>query len=84
MMKTAVIIPIYNQEKYLASALDALLAQTCADWVAYCVNDGSTDKSADILGELRSLRCRGLLCFPWGGRFPLVREWFKLRWMAML
>ena len=51
MGKTAVIIPIYNQERYLASSLDALLAQTCADWVAYCVNDGSTDKTADILAD---------------------------------
>ena len=50
-MKTAVIIPIYNQEKYLASALDSLLAQTCPDWIAYCVNDGSTDATADILAD---------------------------------
>ncbi len=51
MDKTAVIIPIYNQEKYLASALDALLAQTCPDWVAYCVDDGSTDATAGILKD---------------------------------
>lgn len=50
-MKTAVIIPIYNQEKYLPQALDALLAQSCPDWIAYCVNDGSTDATADILAD---------------------------------
>ena len=50
-MKTAVVIPVYNQERYLAPSLDALLAQTCADWVAYCVNDGSIDSSADILAD---------------------------------
>ena len=51
MRKTAVIIPIYNQERYLPQALDALLAQTCPDWIAYCVDDGSTDATAGILAD---------------------------------
>lgn len=49
--KTAIVLPIFNQEKYLAKALDSLLAQTCGDWVAFCVNDGSTDATADILAD---------------------------------
>ena len=67
-MKTAVVIPIYNQERYLASSLDALLAQTCADWIAYCVNDGSTDKSADILADYAARDSRFVvLAQPNGG-----------------
>lgn len=50
-MKTAIIIPIYNQERYLVEAMDALLSQTSPDWIAYCVNDGSTDASASILAD---------------------------------
>lgn len=48
-MKAAVVIPIFNQEKYLRRCLDSLSAQTCRDFVAVCVDDGSTDASADIL-----------------------------------
>lgn len=46
---TAVILPIYNQEKYLATALDSLLAQTDSGWIALCVDDGSTDATPRIL-----------------------------------
>ena len=48
---TAVILPIYNQEKYLATALDSLLAQTDSDWIAICVDDGSTDATPRILRD---------------------------------
>jgi len=56
----AVILPIYNQEKYLAKALDSLLAQTCSDWIAICVDDGSTDATPRILSEYasRDSRCK--------------------------
>ena len=47
----AVILPIYNQEKYLAQALDSLAAQTVLDFVAVCVDDGSTDATASILAD---------------------------------
>lgn len=46
-----VIIPVYNAEKYLRCGLDSLLAQTCGDWEAVCVDDGSTDGSAAVLEE---------------------------------
>jgi glycosyltransferase involved in cell wall biosynthesis len=48
-MMFSIIIPIYNVEKYLSECLDSVLNQTCCDWEAICVNDGSTDKSSDIL-----------------------------------
>ena len=47
----AIIIPVYNTELYLAECLDSLLAQTYPNWVAYCVDDGSKDKSGEILIE---------------------------------
>jgi len=48
---TAVILPIYNQEKYLATALDSLVAQTNSDWQAICVDDGSTDETPYVLSD---------------------------------
>lgn len=50
-MKFSVIIPVYNVEAYLRDCLDSVLKQTFADWEAICVNDGSTDGSANILNE---------------------------------
>lgn len=47
----SVIIPIYNGAKYLQRCLDSLLNQTFKDWVAICIDDGSTDSTASILDE---------------------------------
>ena len=47
----SVIIPVYNSEKYLRQCLDSVLAQTCCDWEAILVDDGSTDSSGAICDE---------------------------------
>ena len=49
MVKVSIIVPIYNQEKYLKRCLDSLVAQTLSDIEIICVNDGSTDSSVQIL-----------------------------------
>lgn len=46
-----VIVPVYNAEKYLRRGLESLLAQTCGNWEAVCIDDGSTDGSAAVLEE---------------------------------
>ena len=47
----SVIIPVYNAEKYLQECLESVCSQTLQDIEIICVNDGSTDKSAEILTE---------------------------------
>lgn len=49
--KISVIIPVFNGAKYLPRCLDSLLKQTFQDWVAICVDDGSTDDTAVVLDE---------------------------------
>ncbi len=44
----SVIIPVYNAEKWLGEALESLRGQTYGDFEAILVDDGSTDKSAEI------------------------------------
>ena len=47
----SVVIPIYNQEKYIGDCLKSVFAQ-CSDQVeVLLVNDGSTDRSAAICRE---------------------------------
>lgn len=44
----SVIVPIYNVERYLQKCLDSIANQTYADFEVILVNDGSTDRSAEI------------------------------------
>ena len=49
--KISVIIPVYNTEQYLRDCLDSVLAQTYDNIEVLCIDNGSTDKSAEILNE---------------------------------
>lgn len=45
----SVIIPVYNQELYLEQCLDSVLNQTFVDMEVLCIDDGSSDRSPEIL-----------------------------------
>ena len=45
----SVVIPVYNSENYLEKCLYSVVNQTLADLEIIIVNDGSTDRSSDIL-----------------------------------
>lgn len=45
---TAVIVPVHNSERYLWDALASVAGQTDRDWECVIVDDGSTDRSAQI------------------------------------
>lgn len=51
--KISVIIPAYNVEKYLHQCLNSVIGQTLKDIEIICIDDGSTDGSADILKEFQ-------------------------------
>lgn len=52
--KVSVILPVYNVDKYLRQSLDSLLNQSLKNIEIICVNDGSTDDSANILEEYKT------------------------------
>lgn len=56
----SVLLPVCNTEKYLAEALDSLEAQTFRSFEIIAVNDGSTDRSGEILRS-------------YAARFPNIR-----------
>lgn len=49
--KLTVILPVFNAEQYLCSAIDSLLVQSFRDFELIAVNDGSTDGSAGLLDK---------------------------------
>lgn len=49
MAEISIVIPCYNVEKYLKECLDSVFNQTFKDFEVIAVNDGSSDKTPDIL-----------------------------------
>ena len=49
------IIPVYNTENYLWKAIGSIRSQTLDGIEIICVNDGSTDSSAEIHETYRSV-----------------------------
>ncbi|MBQ8456612.1 MAG: glycosyltransferase family 2 protein [Prevotella sp.] len=47
----SVIMPVFNDEKNLSSAISSVIAQTYENWELLIVNDGSTDRSQQIITE---------------------------------
>ena len=47
--KISVVIPVYNVADYLSRCLESLRCQSLLDIEIICVNDGSTDNSAEII-----------------------------------
>lgn len=48
-IKISIIIPAYNAEKYIKRTLNSLINQTFSNLEIIVINDGSTDKTSDIV-----------------------------------
>lgn len=51
--KVSIVVPVYNSSEYLNDLYDSLAMQSFGDFEIVFVNDGSTDNSLDILGQLQ-------------------------------
>lgn len=54
----SIIIPLYNKEKQIAETLNSVLQQTFTDFEIVIVNDGSKDKSGEVVKSFNDHRIR--------------------------
>lgn len=54
----SVVIPLYNKEPHIKGAIDSVLAQKVQDFEIIIVDDGSTDKSAEVVKGFTDPRIR--------------------------
>src|SRR5687767_548324 len=48
----SVVLPTFNREEFLTEAFESIAAQTFADWELIVVDDGSTDGTSALVGQL--------------------------------
>jgi glycosyltransferase involved in cell wall biosynthesis len=54
--KVSVIIPAYNHERFIGAALESVLNQTHRNFELIVINDGSTDRTGEIIQSYRDER----------------------------
>jgi len=59
--ETSVIMSVYNTERFVIQAIESILGQTYRDFEFVIVNDGSTDKTGQILSEFQKRDARIVL-----------------------
>ncbi|OWP61947.1 hypothetical protein CDA63_16740 [Hymenobacter amundsenii] len=84
----SVILPVYNQELYLAQTLDSVLAQDYPDFELLIHDDGSTDQSAAIIRRYAARDARIRASYgPNAGHAAVINELVALaqgEWCALL
>lgn len=63
-LKISVIIPCYNQSEFLEETLKSVINQKYKNWECILINDGSTDKTIEIINK-------------WEGKEPRIKSYSK-------
>jgi len=82
----SVVIPLYNKESSIKTTIDCVLKQTYKDFEIVVINDGSTDDSVNVVGNIKDPRIK-IISKDNGGvssaRNRGVRE-ANYEWIALL
>lgn len=86
MDKVSIVIPVYNNEKYVKESIESALNQTYQNTEVIAIDDGSTDKSPEILKKysrkikIISKKNGGTSSALNAGIKAMTGEWFK--WLS--
>jgi glycosyltransferase involved in cell wall biosynthesis len=58
MPEVSVVVPAYNAARFVASAIESVLAQTYDDYEILVVDDGSTDDTREVVNQYKSAKIR--------------------------
>lgn len=67
MYKASIIIPAFNAEKYIKETLDSIICQSMPSFECIIVDDGSTDKTAEIVRSIKDERIKLITIASSGG-----------------
>jgi len=84
----SIIITVYNGRQFIKKAIDSILCQTYKSWELIIVNDGSQDRTAEIVSEYSKMDARILMIQrPHEGRVKALNIGLKVargRYIAIL
>lgn len=78
MPKVSVVMPVFNGEQFVKEAVQSILAQTYTDFDFIIIDDGSTDRTLDILSRIRDSRIRLVTHRQNQGLIDSLNEGFRL------
>lgn len=70
----SIIMPAYNAEKYIGASIASVLAQTYQHWELILVDDGSIDRTAEVVQEIVKREPRIKYIFQENGRLGKARN----------
>ena len=56
MPKVSIIMPVYNEERFIKEAINSCLQQIFTKFELIIINDGSTDNTKNIIQDFRDKR----------------------------
>jgi glycosyltransferase involved in cell wall biosynthesis len=62
MAEISILMPVYNTEAFIRETIDSILNQTFPDFELLAMDDGSTDRSAEIIRSYSDPRIRYVSC----------------------
>lgn len=86
-LSISVILPVYNTEKYIKEAIESILNQSFSDFEFIIIDDGSTDKTSDIIKSIKDNRIVLLQNTINLGNFPSRNKGIRLakgRYIAVM